>query len=462
MNRSALSSVLSRRQWLRRTSALGGACGGYHLIGRMMPSLAAASPDIHPLAPRAPHFPARAKRAIMFFLTGGLSHIDSFDPKPELRVREGQERRRGKKIMGSPWQEKPCGSNGTLMTDLFPQLSAMADEYCLIRSMHGDHNDHFEATLHMHTGSNGSAMPSMGSWISYGLGSENPDLPSHIVFARNKPYAGAQVWDSNFLPAYHQGMRIIPGRNPIPNLTPPPGTVAGVRGLEQDLMHQLNHRHLLERDADGDLAARMLSFDTAANLQQLAPRIFDLSRESDRTLAEYGLERGDQTSFAWQTLVARRMLESGVRFVELIDTGASRNWDAHSNIRSHADLARQIDQPIAAFLRDMELRGLLDDTLVIFTTEFGRTSDGGNNGRDHHARAFSSWLAGAGVRRGMVHGSTDETGMEITSDPVHVHDFHATILHLLGLDHQRLTYRHAGRDFRLTDVHGRVVREIIA
>lgn len=447
---------------LRRTAALGGACAGYGLIDRMMPSLASASSDIHPLAPRSPHFPAKAKRVVMFFLTGGFSHVDSFDPKPALRRREGEDRRRGKKIMGSPWEERPYGSNGTMMTDLFPNLANMADEYCLIRSMHGDHNDHFEATLHMHTGSNGSAMPSMGSWISYGLGSENPNLPSHIVFARNKPYAGAQVWDSNFLPAYHQGMRIIPGRNPIPNLRPVEGTLPDVREMELDLLNDLNRRHLLQREGDGELGARMLSFDTAANLQELAPEIFDLGDESDRTLADYGLERGERRSFAWQTLVARRMLESGVRFVELIDTGASRNWDAHGNIRSHGNLAKEIDQPIAAFLRDMEQRGLLEDTLVIFTTEFGRTADGDNNGRDHHSRAFSSWLAGAGVKKGFVYGATDEIGMEIMENPVHVHDFHATILHLLGLDHERLTYHHAGRDFRLTDVHGHVVHDILA
>jgi hypothetical protein len=461
MSMKSTVSPFTRRQFLRRSTALGGACAGYGLMGQLMPSLAAASPDIHPLAPRAPHFPAKAKRAIMFFLTGGLSHIDSFDPKPELRNREGQELRKGKRYMGSPWQEKPCGSNGTMMTDLFPELSKMADEYCLIRSMHGNHGDHFEATLHMHTGSNGAAMPSMGSWISYGLGSENPNLPSHIVFARDKPYAGAQVWDSNFLPAYHQGMRIIPGHDPIPNLKSPAGTLAPVRDLEMGLLDQLNQRHLLQRESEGDLAARMLSFQTAANLQELAPQIFDLGNESDQTMAEYGVERGDQQSFAWQTLVARRMLESGVRFVELIDTGASRNWDAHGNIKSHEGLAKKIDQPIAAFLRDMELRGLLEDTLVIFTTEFGRTADGANNGRDHHAHAFSSWLAGAGVQKGLVHGATDELGMQITADPVHVHDFHATILHLLGLDHKRLTYHHGGRDFRLTDVHGRIVSEIL-
>lgn len=457
-----LSSHMSRRQWLRRSAQLGGACAGYNLAGRILPTLASAKATPHPLAPKAPHFPAKAKRVVMFFLTGGLSHVDSFDPKPALRRRVGQELRKGRKILGSPWKEKPCGSQGTLMTDLFPELSNLSDEYCLIRSMHGDHGDHFEATLQMHTGSGASAMPSIGSWISYGLGSENPNLPSHIVFARSQPYAGAQVWDNNFLPAYHQGMRIVPGDNPIPNLRPPAGTNPRVRDLELGLLEDLNGNHLRQRQLDSDLAARMLSFKTASSLQSLAPDLLDVSDESRRTLEQYGVEPGERDSFAWQTLVARRMLEQGVRFVELFDTGASRNWDAHGNIRSHEKLARKIDQPIAAFLRDLKQRGLLDDTLVIFTTEFGRTAGGKNGGRDHHRKAFSSWLAGAGVNNGMVHGATDELGMEIAADPVHVHDFHATILHLLGLDHERLTYHHGGRDFRLTDVHGHPVQEIMA
>jgi hypothetical protein len=452
-----MSRELTRRRILEL--GVGGGCG---LAAGLFPMLAARGGEIAPLASRAPHFAPKAKRAVMFFLTGGLSHVDSFDPKPALAKREGEGMRRGKVIMGSPFTAGRYGRGGTLMTDLFPEINRLADRFSLIRSMHGNHNDHFEATLHMHTGSNGSAMPSMGAWISYGLGSENVNLPSHVVFAQNEPYAGAQVWDSNFLPAYHQGLRIVPGDRPIANLAAPAGTVVAVREEELAFLDEVNGRHLAGRAEDGELAARRHSFGAAARLQKLAPEVFDLSGESDATLADYGVQRGDKKSFAWQTLVARRMLESGVRFVELIDTGASGNWDAHGNIGSHAGLAKKIDRPIAAFVRDLEQRGLLSDTLVIFTTEFGRTADGANKGRDHHSRAFSSWLAGGGVKAGYVHGATDELGMQVVEDPVHVHDFHATILHLLGLDHERLTYRHGGRDFRLTDVHGEVVRGVLA
>lgn len=450
---------------LKRSAALSGACAGYGLTGRLLPALASPAAEPHPLAARPPHFAPRAKRVIMFFLTGGMSHVDSFDPKPELTKREGQDygksSRSKQKYVGSLWTHRPRGQSGIEITDLFPHVATVADELCLIRSMHGDHGDHFEATLHMHTGSGGAARPGMGAWASFGLGSENTNLPSHVVFAEHKPYAGAQVWDSNFLPAYHQGVRLKPGEEPIPHLNPQKDNPLNLQTAELAMLKRLNQRHLDSR-GDSELAARMLSFETAANLQLLAPDLFDLKEESDKTLGLYGVQRGDNRSFGWQTLVARRMAESGVRFIELVDTGSSGNWDRHSNIKGNGPLARKVDQPIAALIKDLKERGMLEDTLVIGATEFGRTAYGGSGGRNHHAKSFTCWLAGGGVKAGHVHGATDEFGLTIAKDPVHVHDFHATILHLLGLDHERLTFNHAGRDFRLTDVFGNVVSEIIA
>lgn len=454
---------LSRRQMFKRAAALGGACaGGSLLSSKLVPLLASPTAEVHPLAAKAPHFAPKAKRVIMFFLTGGCSHIDSFDPKPELNRRHGQVFRDEKALVASPWQSKPQGESGIVMTDLFPNLAAMADDLCLIRSMHGDHNDHFEATLHMHTGSNGSALPGIGAWVSYALGTENTNLPAYIVFAGRKPYAGAQVWDSHFLPAYHQGVRITPGDEPIPYLSRQEDNPSYLQKREMAMLQRLNEQHYQTRTLDPALAARMLSFQTAASMQDLAPQLFDLSQEKDETLRMYGIDREDRQSFGWQTIVARRMAEAGVRFIELIDTGSNQNWDNHTKLTNHEKLARKIDQPIAALLQDLKLRGMFEDTLVIGCTEFGRTAHGKPGGRDHHSKAFTCWLAGGGVKRGHVHGSTDELGMQIASDPVHVHDFHATILHLLGLDHERLTFHHASRNFRLTDVYGDVVRGVLA
>jgi hypothetical protein len=328
--------------------------------------------------------------------------------------------------------------------------------------MKTDHGDHFEATLGIHTGSVTFARPSIGAWVSYGLGTLNQDLPSFVVLAPKLPYAGGQVWGSDFLPASHQGTRVLPGAEPIPNLKP--RIPSHLQEMELGLLQSMNRNHLLSRDGDPALAARIRSFETAAGMQQEAPDAFDLSKETDATLALYGLERGSTKGFAWQCLVARRLAERGVRFVELIDVGSSDNWDAHGDMATHAPLARNVDKPIAGLLRDLKGRGMLDDTLVVWTTEFGRTpfvDNADNKGREHYPRAYSSWLAGGGVKGGFVYGKTDDYGVEITDQPCHVHDFHATILHLLGMDHEKLTFRHAGRDFRLTDVAGNVIRDVI-
>jgi len=303
----------------------------------------------------------------------------------------------------------------------------------------------------------------MGSWVSYGLGTENRNLPYYMVLAPFLPYAGGQTWSADFLPGCHQGVRVVPGEEPIPNMRS--RIAPELQQLELGLLAQMNQKHLHQRDPDPMLAARIRSFETAAGMQREAPDAFDLSKETDATLALYDLERGSTKGFAWQCLVARRLAERGVRFVELIDSGSNTNWDAHDNMDSNRPLAENVDRPIAALLKDLKSRGMFEDTLVVWATEFGRTplvDRPGHKGREHHAPAFCSWLAGAGVKPGITYGQSDDYGVKVAENEVHVHDFHATILYLLGLNHEKLTYRHAGRDFRLTDVHGNVVKAILA
>ncbi|MEO1994836.1 MAG: DUF1501 domain-containing protein, partial [Planctomycetaceae bacterium] len=311
------------------------------------------------------------------------------------------------------------------------------------------------------------AMPSLGAWLSFGLGTFNNNLPAHVVIAEHRPYSGPQIWSSNFLPGVHSGVRIKPGKEPLPYLTP--ASSAALQALELDLLQSLNRRHLGQRTGESQFVTRMDSFRTAKGLQDLAPQVLDLSRESRSTLRLYGAQPGDRTSYAAQCLMARRLIEHGVRFVEVIDAvGACRdNWDAaHRDVASHAKYARRVDQPVAGLIADLKQRGLLDETLIVFCTEFGRTpwaQDGkGTKSRNHHPAAFSCWLAGGGVQPGIVYGQSDDIGNRIEENAVHVHDFHATILHLLGLDHRSLTYRHAGRDFRLTDVHGNIVDGLLS
>jgi hypothetical protein len=328
--------------------------------------------------------------------------------------------------------------------------------------MQGDDNEHYNATLGIHTGSFFFARPGIGAWVSYGLGTVNQNLPSFIVLAPQMPYAGLQIFNNDFLPAYHQGVRVIPGKEPIANLNRR-SREAGVQELELGLAEAFNRRHLQARAHDSNLAARMRTFETAFHMQTEASDVFDLSRETDETLALYGMKREQTDGFGWQCLVARRLAERGVRFVELVDGSSSHNWDQHGDMAEHAKHAKNIDQPIAGLLRDLKQRGMLEDTLVVWTTEFGRTPGvDGTKGRGHHSACFSSWLAGGGVKGGLTYGSTDEIGSTVVENKVHVHDFHATILHLLGLDHTKLTYRHGGRDYRLTDVYGNVVNELLA
>ena len=461
-------SDVSRRGFVRSSVA-----GSLLMSGLLSELLAAENAD--PLAPKKPHFRAKAKSVIFLFMSGGVSHVDSFDPKPRLiadhgkqvtldhpetRNRPGYERLFLKR---PDWKFASRGKSGIEVSDLFPELRRQIDDVALIRSMHTSHSNHYNATLGMHTGSFAFARPSIGAWASYGLGTPNRNLPSFLVLAPQMPYAGTQVWASDFLPATHQGTRVVPGPEPVADLGPRVAPESRQR-MELDALKAFNEAHRATRQDDPVLAARIRSFETAFGMQTEMPEALDLSRETDATLDLYGLKRGEMDGFGWQCLVARRLVERGVRFVELIHTGSSGNWDSHGNMADHGRLARQVDRPIAGLLRDLKRKGLFDEVLVVWTTEFGRTpfnNTATNLGREHHSWAFSSWLAGAGVKRGVVHGSTDEHGIRAVERPVHVHDFHATILHLLGLNHTRLTYRHAGRDYRLTDVHGNVVQQIL-
>lgn len=415
-----------------------------------------------PTAPRRPHQPGKAKSVIFIYATGGVSQIDTFDPKPIVNGRDGS----GKdKLMGNLFGAQRNRNCGTEVSNLFPHLRDVMDEICVIRSMKASHFDHSEATLGMHTGSPTFARPSMGSWISYGLGTFNQNLPGFIVIAPHLPYGGTQVFASDFLPAVHQGTRVFPGSDPIPNLQSP-ANGRDLQGLEFDLVNAMNRKHLQERPFDSALSARIKSFETAFQMQQAAPEAFDVEQEPEHVRKLYGLDRkpkGPGADFGWQCLVARRLVERGVRFIELIDTGSRPNWDSHGDMQEHKDLADNVDQPTAALVMDLKQRGMLEDTIVLWATEFGRTpTREGKNGRGHHRDCFSVWLAGGGFKPGHVHGFTDEIGKYTVENPVEVHDLHATVLHQLGMDHEKLTFRHAGRDFRLTDVHGRIIDDIIA
>jgi hypothetical protein len=449
----------------RRTAIRSLAAGGLILPG-ILSQLMGADLE-NPLAPKAPHFPAKAKRVIFLFMTGGVSHVDSFDPKPFLTANHGKPAARGKNFYkGADWKFQRYGQNGIEVSDLFPETGKVIDDICVIRSMKNINGDHFGATIGIHTGSATFNRPSMGSWVSYGLGTENQNLPSFVVIAPELPYAGGQVWGSDFLPVLHQGTRIIPGPEPISNMKRRAATPE-LQQTELQLTEYFNRNHLAERETDSNLAARIKSFETAFGMQKEAPEAFDISKESDATLKLYGLERGSTKGFGWQCLVARRLAERGVRFIELIDGGTSidHNWDAHAYMPIYDKLAPPVDRAVAGLLRDLKSRGMLDDTIVVFTTEFGRTPvvpDPSAEGRGHHATAYSSWVAGGGFAGGKAYGVSDEIGGLVVQDEVGVHDLQATILNQLGLDHTKLTYRHAGRDYRLTDVHGKIVKGILA
>jgi hypothetical protein len=438
---------------------------------------APAEGAMNPLAPKWPHFAPRAERVIHLFMNGGPSHVDTFDPKPILSKYHGQplpvtqrtERRTGA-AFASPFRFTRHGESGIEISELFPHVAQSADELCVIRSMYADVPNHEPSFLLMNCGDNRQARPSMGAWITYGLGSENQNLPGFVVMCPGGyPTVAGQNWRSAFLPGAYQGT-YIDTQHPEPEKL-----VENIRNdfvqpgrqrPQLDLLQEINRRHLAERAGDPQLEARIQSFELAYRMQTEALDTFDVSGESQPTRAMYG-----DTTYGRQLLIARRLLERGVRFVQVWQR-AGQPWDAHDELeKNHRDLAGECDQPIGALLKDLKQRGLLESTLVIWGGEFGRTptvevpTPGVSrigNGRDHNHYGFSMWLAGGGVKKGMTYGATDELGWNAVENRMHVHDLHATILHLLGFDHERLTYRYAGRDFRLTDVHGNVAHDIIA
>jgi hypothetical protein len=467
--------TLSRRDALVR---LGGGFGAVALATVMADAglLAAESADRadpgakNPLAPRPPHFEPKAKRLIFLFMNGGPSHVDTFDPKPELTKRHGQPlpdsftkknvRRRDAKLFASPFTARPCGQSGIEVSEIFPYLRECVDDLCVIRSMYTDNPNHEPGLLLMNTGNMQPIRPSMGSWLTYGLGSENQNLPGFVVLCPGKPVVGPYLWSNSFLPGVHQGTHIN-------NRSLDPRTIirdvrnrylsAAEQREQLDLLQAMNELHLRERPHDDQLEARIASLEMAYRMQGEAQEAFDLSRETADTRAAYG-----EGQFARGCLIARRLAERGVRVVQLF-YGDGQPWDDHQDIKNHRKHAEQTDRPIAALLGDLKARGLWEDSLIVWGGEFGRTpTNEGANGRDHHALGFSMWLAGGGVKGGYVHGATDELGFAAREKPVHVYDLQATILHVMGLDHTKLTYRYSGRDIRLTDVHGSVVRDVLA
>ncbi len=461
---------LSRRDLLRRGGMGFGLLG---LAGVLKESGAAgAEKGMNPLAPRAPHFPGKAKQVVHLFMNGGPSHVDTFDPKPMLDKYHGKplpspnlrtERKTGA-AMRSPFAFRKYGQSGIEVSDLFAQTAQHVDDLCIIRSMQADVPNHEPSLMLMNCGDARLPRPSMGSWITYGLGSENQNLPGFIAMCPGGyPIVATQNWRSAFLPGAYQGTYIDTQHAEVTklveNIRNPTATPAEQR-RQLDLVRALNEIHLDRHQRDAQLESRIQSFELAYRMQSEAAEAFDIGREPESIRALYG-----EGTAARQLLITRRLIERGVRFVQ-VWSGAGQPWDNHDNLeKSHRDLATAWDRPIAAFLTDLKQRGLFESTLVLWGGEFGRTPVAELpqlSGRDHNHYGFSVWMAGGGVRGGHVHGATDEFGFAAVEDPVHVHDLHATILHLLGFDHERLTYRYAGRDFRLTDVHGNVLHDLIA
>jgi len=414
------------------------------------------------------HFPARAKRVIFLFMHGGPSQVDMFDYKPQLIKDDGKplpfEKPRVQfsqtgNLLKSPWAFAQHGESGAWVSELFPEVAKCVDELCFIKSMHGSNEAHGGALLKIHTGSDTFVRPSMGAWISYGLGSANENLPSFVTINATLGHGGVQNFGSAFLPAEHQATRIGNLASGISNLKNPELSEVDLRA-QLDLAQSLNQGHLKSVGRDSSLEARIQSMELAFRMQAEAPGVLDQSGETESTLKMYGIDAKETENFGKQCLLARRLSESGVRFVQV----SHSYWDQHDALRAqHQELAKQVDLPIAGLLQDLKARGLLDETLVIWGAEFGRTPTAqGTDGRDHNPHGFTYWMAGGGVKRGFSYGETDEYGYYARENRVHVHDFHATLMHLLGIDHEKLTYRYGGRDFRLTDVHGRVVHELLA
>ncbi|MGE0759016.1 MAG: DUF1501 domain-containing protein [Pirellulaceae bacterium] len=450
---------LARRELLRRVS-LG--FGYLAWAGLSTESAAAAGRD--PLAPQPPHFPARARRVIFLCMRGGPSHMETFDPKPQLSADHGQPgRNKNARLLGSRWKFQRCGTSGLEVVELLPETGRHADRLCVLRGMHTDNENHPQALEQLHTGSFQFVRPSLGSWTLYGLGTENRNLPGFISISPLTALGGLRYYSSAFLPAAYSATLLGDSNRPVKNPTigylDNPRLGRSQQRRQLDLLQSLN-RDFAAEASDARVESLMESYELGYRMQDALPRVMNLDAETRATLALYGADGGPTEIFGRQCLLARRFAEAGVRFIEITHT----DWDHHGFLTSlMTKNCQQIDRPVAGLLTDLAQRGLLEDTLVIWGGEFGRTPDDPTtDGRGHNNKGFSMWLAGGGVRGGIAHGATDEHGYEAIAGKVHIHDLHATILHLLGLDHERLTYRYGGRDYRLTDVHGRVVREVLA
>jgi len=468
------SLLLTRRQALQTT-----ACGfGYLALAGLTSSATAANP----LVPKTMHVRPRAKRVIFLFMQGGPSHVDTFDYKPRLARDNGQMRTFddartlakthkivSHRVMQSPWKFRQHGDCGLWASELFPNIAQHADDLCFLKGMHTEGIAHGPATLFLHTGAINLVRPAVGSWVLYGLGTENQNLPGFVTLCPSMGNGGPRNWSSAFLPPIHQGTAV--GRAGLPT------SEAKIRNLgndrlsateqrrQLDLLQSLNAEQLRPSPGDAELEAVIDSFELAFRMQARAPGILDLAQETKETQRLYGIGEKSTDNFGRQCLMARRLAEAGVRYVQVNygDNTANPAWDQHSNLPKHADHARAVDKPVAGLLADLKRRGLLDDTLVWWGGEFGRTpyAEKNGTGRDHNPDGFTMFLAGGGVKPGFSFGATDEFGHHAIADKVHMHDMHATVLHLLGIDHEKLTYRYAGRNFRLTDVAGRVVKEIM-
>ncbi|MEC7565471.1 MAG: DUF1501 domain-containing protein [Planctomycetota bacterium] len=467
----------SRRSFLKSTALKSTALGFGHLALNSLLQQTSLADEGNPLASKQTDHRARAKRVIFLFMKGGPSHVDTFDYKPALQKSDGKELPFAKprvqfgetsKLMKSPWKFRPYGENGIMVSELFPHVAGCIDEICLLNSVHGTNAAHGGASLKLHTGSDNFVRPSMGSWITYGLGTENQDLPSFVTICPTLAHGGVKNWSSAFLPAQYQGTPL--------GVASQPATHAGVaythnkhitrkqQRMQLNLLKLANQDHLRLTGPDPALEGRINSFELAFRMQSRVPEIVDISDETEHTLTQYGLNDEITKDFGRQCILARRFAEAGVRFIQITHSDSNVQWDQHGDlVKGHTKNALEVDKPIAALLTDLRQRGLLEDTLVLWGGEFGRTPVmQGTNGRDHNPEGFTMWMAGSGVKGGFQYGSTDEFGYYAEKDKMHVHDLHATLLYLLGLDHLNLTYRYAGRDFRLTDVAGKVATGILA
>jgi hypothetical protein len=471
--RNANPKLVARRWFLQECGVGLGAIALGQLLGRS--AAAATSPAAHnPLAPKQPHYTARAKRVIYLFMAGAPSHLEMFDYKPQLAKFDGKlpppDLIKGyraafinpsSKLLGPKFKFAKHGQSGAELSELLPHLATVADDIAIVRSMVTDAFNHAPGQILMNTGSPLFGRPSMGAWVTYGLGSESQDLPGFVVFSSGSkgPSGGNSNWGSGFLPTVYQGVQFRGGGEPVLYLSNPRGVDGETQRDSLAAIRQLNEMRL-DETGDPEIATRIHSFEMAFRMQTSAPELMDISREPKHILKMYGAEPG-KSSFANNCLLARRLVERGVRFVELFHEA----WDQHGNLVNDLKKnCRNTDQACAALIKDLKQRGMLQDTMVIWGGEFGRTPmvQGGNDGRDHHPNAFTMWLAGGGIKPGVTVGESDELGFNAVKDRVHVHDLHATILHLLGFDHTRLTYRFQGRDFRLTDVHGQLVPALLA